>query len=129
MTNLLLAVIGVAFLAQSGSAPVSGTWQVEGTFDEASRSRGMAQDSALICVFNQTGETLSGTCGGDESSGVVVSGTVRGAHVVWSFEIALTKDGPKHLATFDGRLNEQDARLDGTFSIRDVGGTFAARKQ
>jgi hypothetical protein len=124
-TILVLMILSVPVAA----ADVSGDWQVDGAFDEASRSSGAVGGVDLICRLKQDAEKLTGRCGPDLDSGAPVSGDVQGQNIVWRFEIALQPDGPQHVVTFKATLDDRAATMHGTFAVAEFQGRFSAKRQ
>ena len=124
-----LALALMVLLVPTAPADVSGDWQVDGTFDAASRSRGATGRVDLICQLKQESEKLTGRCGPDIDSGVVVSGEVQDQNVVWRFEIASGPDSPKRTATFTATVDGGASQMQGTFSFAEFAGRFTAKKQ
>jgi hypothetical protein len=123
--TILLMILSVPVAA----ADVSGDWQVDGAFDEASRSRGAVGEVDLVCRLKQDAEKLTGRCGPDLDSGPSVSGNVQGQSIMWQFEIALQPDGPKHAVTFKATLDDRAATMRGTFAVAEFEGRFSAKRQ
>lgn len=79
----LLAVGAISFTPTSTSAAdVAGTWNVSGTIQSP---RGLFTFTP-VCVFQQAGENLSGTCKGPNSQGPAV-GTTVGQTVTWQAKV------------------------------------------
>ena len=111
----LAALIMVFSAVVLRAADVSGTWTANVVLDAGS---GMA-----TFVFEQKGETLSGTY-----SGVVgqakVTGTVKGDQVEWSFD-----GGQAGKVTYHGTLDGA-SKMKGTTEYGGLGkGTFTAEKK
>jgi hypothetical protein len=111
------------------AADVSGDWQVDGAFDDASRSRGAVGGVDLVCRLKQDADKLTGRCGPDLDSGASVSGNVEGPNIAWQFEIALQPDGPRHAVTFKATLDDGAATMHGTFAVAEFEGRFSAKRQ
>jgi hypothetical protein len=68
---------------------VAGAWNVSGTIQSAT---GAIVSIAGQCVFQQTGDLISGTCQGPFGLGPA-SGTARGASIAWEADIQATAPG------------------------------------
>lgn len=110
---VLLFLSSAAFVLRA--ADITGTWAAAVMLDAGS--------GTATFVFEQKGETLSGTY-----SGVLgqanVTGTVKGDQVEWSFD-----GGPAGKVTFKGAL-DGSTKIKGTAEYGQLGkGTFTADKK
>jgi pimeloyl-ACP methyl ester carboxylesterase len=103
-----------AFLSPAG-ADLSGTWEIEADFDDASLSGG-----GFDCVFKQAGERLTGSC-----QEISLTGQVKGTNVTWQIRAGQTQD----TITYTGTMNESGTSINGRFSMPGKGGRFTASKQ
>ena len=113
LTFVVLFAIANLF-GPSRVADVTGAWDLTMTWSGDTKSTG-------VCTFEQEGEKLTGTCGGDDK--FAISGTVTDKRVSWEFDVE--QDGNKGKMAFDGELDEAGATIKG--SCRIVGsrqGTF-----
>lgn len=91
---LLLATLGVFPSAESAQlANVYGTWELEMTWPEAKVTG--------TCIFQQKGESLTGSCGGTDR--FPVTGRVEGTRLSWHVDV--TQNGASGRMEFSGELN------------------------
>ena len=125
-----IVVLLMTWFAAATTANVSGEWLISGAFDAASVAKGVKQRADLICGFKQEHEALTGACRPpDGPDGVPVTGTVRGDHVEWRFDIALSPNAKKQTVTYTSTVNDAGTHMKGTFSIAELRGAFTAEKQ
>jgi opacity protein-like surface antigen len=116
MTNVGLAIVAALALVAAAAAPdVSGSWDVEFTFDESSLAGG-----GIDCTFKQDGERLTGNC-----MSASVTGEVKEQRINWQMKAGQTQE----MITFTGAVNEAGTSIDGKFSMGDKSGRFTASKQ
>jgi hypothetical protein len=108
----ILAVVGLV-----AAANVTGTWELEGTFDDPKLADAR---SGFDCVLKQNGERVTGKC---SAGTAVVTGEVRAQTVT----LRLSELKPQ--TTFTGTLDKAGTRLEGTFVVGDKHGRFTAVKQ
>jgi hypothetical protein len=109
----LAVVLGFAVLI--AAADVTGTWEIEFTFDDHS------SDGGFDCVFTQQGEQLAGNCSGGTVS---VTGEVKGQNVSWHLG-GEARDTP----TFTGTVDAGRTNMTGRFVIAGKGGAFSGVKR
>ena len=97
------------------AANLSGTWQIDADFDDASLSGG-----GFDCVFKQAGDRLTGSC-----QEIPLTGEVKGTSVTWQIRAGQTQD----TITYTGTMNESGTSIKGRFSMPGKGGRFIASKQ
>jgi hypothetical protein len=97
------------------AANLSGTWEIDADFDDASLSGG-----GFDCVFKQEGDRLTGSC-----QDIPLTGEVREANVKWQIRAGQTQD----VITYTGTVNDSGTRINGRFSMAGKGGRFTASKQ
>ena len=116
MTNVGLAMVAtLALVAAAGAANVSGSWEVEATFDDSSLAGG-----GFDCTFKQDGERLTGNC-----MSISLTGEVKGPRITWQIKAGQTQE----TITYTGEVNEVGTSIDGRFSMVDKGGRFTASKR
>src|SRR5215510_13540470 len=113
-TALAAAFLGVTLYA---AADVSGTWEVEGTFDDGIEAGG------FDCVIKQAAEKLTGDCSGGSAP---LAGEVDGQKVVWRVGHS---DNSSGVTTFSGTVDEPGRVIEGRFTAGSNGGSFRAGKQ
>ena len=114
--------------APAQTADLSGTWTFEGVMESQGQ---VVLVSKPLCVFQQAGDKLVGSCKGAGGLGVA-TGTVEGQKVSWRWdETAYTPNGATGVASFDGSLGADNViRGDMTFSTQPgATGTFSGRRQ
>jgi len=105
------ALVGFALIVASpvtvNAANFSGTWTFDGTIGHP-----VIMQTAPVCVFRQSGNSITGNCKGPNASGSV-SGAVNGRAItfVWH-SVSATRRGT---ATFRGTLGS-DGTIRGTFT-------------
>jgi hypothetical protein len=113
---IALAVASAAVLAQ---ANVSGTWDLEMRWPDGAASTG-------TCVFEQKGDALFGTCGGDDR--FPITGRVAGDEVTWSADVK--QGGAEASMEFTGKVDGAATAIAGTCRIVGVqGGTFTMKRR
>jgi hypothetical protein len=115
MQKFAALILMLSTAAALCGADISGTWTASVVLDAGS--------GTATFVFEQKGETLSGTY-----SGVVgqakVTGTVKGDQVEWSFD-----GGQAGTVTYHGTLDGA-SKMKGTTEYGQLGkGTFTAEKK
>ena len=115
---LVLATLGVLSATESArSANVSGSWELEMTWPEGK--------STGTCIFQQEGESLTGSCGGADR--FPVKGKVEGTRLSWHFEVK--QNGHAGRMEFSGELNQEGTIIRGTCSVVGANnGTFTMKK-
>jgi hypothetical protein len=106
-----------AIVAALGAADISGTWEVEATFDDSKLAGG-----GFDCLFKQVADKLTGNCSDGTAS---VAGDVAGQSITWRLSAAA---GTSVTTTFTGTLNDAGTRIEGRFQRGDQGGRFIAAK-
>lgn len=124
MTSLrAIALMIVVFAEPAGpfaQASVTGTWELEMRWPDGSVSTG-------ICVFEQKGEALTGTCGGGNDR-FPATGRAVGVEVSWVVDIK--QGGADAAMDFTGKSDGPGTTIAGTCRIVGVqGGTFTLKKQ
>jgi carbohydrate-selective porin OprB len=118
MSKLSVTVFAtLAVTALVAAANVTGTWELESTFDDA---RLAGQNSGFDCVLKQNGERVTGKC---SAGTAVMTGEVKGQTVT----LRLSELKPQ--TTFTGTLDKAGTRLQGRFVVGDKRGWFTAVKQ
>jgi hypothetical protein len=110
----LFATLAVAALV--AAANMSGTWELESTFDDPKLALAA---SGFDCVLTQNGERLTGKC---SAGTAVMTGEVKGQTVT----LRLSELNPQ--TTFTGTLDTAGTRLQGRFVVGDKHGRFTAVK-
>jgi hypothetical protein len=114
--------------ASAQTADLSGTWTFEGVLESKGQVVMVARP---LCVFQQAGGKLVGSCKGPGGLGVA-TGTVDGQKVSWKWdETASSPNGVTGVGSFEGSLGADNViRGDVTFSSQpDAAGTFSGRRQ
>lgn len=106
------AVSVVAVVVFVATADLSGTWDVDVSFDDSA-----VEGGDIDCVIKQDREQLKGACSGGTAPLV---GEVAGQTVKWR----IGGNGN----TFDGTLDETGTRIKGRFIAGGKGGSFTAVK-
>lgn len=114
-TTLTSGLLGIALFA---AVDVSGTWEIEANFDDASLGGG-----GFDCVIKQTAEKLTGDCSGGSAT---LTGEVDGQKVVWRVGHS---DNSAGVTTFSGTVDESGRVIEGRFTSESKGGSFRAGKQ
>jgi len=113
-----LRVVGIFVVALAATtANVTGTWEIEATFDDSSVSGG-----GFDCAFKQDGERLTGSCSGGTAP---LTGEVQAQNITWQLKAGVTQEA----VTFTGVVDEAGASMKGRFTIGGTGGRFTALKQ
>ena len=119
MKLVLVLAILVMFAAAKPAqlANVSGTWELEMTWPQAK--------STGTCIFQQDGESLTGTCGGADR--FPVKGRVEGTHLSWQVDVK--QNGATGRMEFSGELNQEGTTISGSCSVVGANiGTFTMKK-
>ena len=118
MKAILAAVCaGLALVALAAASDVTGTWDVDASFDDASMGGG-----GFDCAFTQDGVKLTGAC----SDGTApLTGEVAEQSVVWR----ISAGNPPVTTTFTGTVDASGRSMKGRFTRADKGGTFTATRQ
>jgi hypothetical protein len=111
----LVAVLAAVALIAAGN--VTGAWELENIFDDASLA---AQNSGFDCVLKQIGERVTGKCSAGTAT---MTGDVKGETVT----LRLPELNPP--TTFTGALDKTGRRLQGRFVVGDKHGRFTAVKK
>jgi hypothetical protein len=83
--------------------PLTGTWELHMEWPEGS--------SDGTCVFQQDGDSLTGSCGGTER--FPIKGRVDGSQIVWQFDV----DQGAFRMEFAGELDAERATIRGTCKV------------
>ncbi len=119
MRKLSVALFtGLAFVVLVAAPDVTGTWEVESTFDDSSIPGG-----GFDCAFKQVEEQLTGNCSGGTAP---LTGEVKGQNVVWRLR---GPGSPPDTITFTGTVDQAGTSMKGRFTIAGKGGRFTALKQ
>ncbi|HEX7138645.1 MAG TPA: hypothetical protein VF219_12385, partial [Vicinamibacterales bacterium] len=118
MTTMgLMPVTLLASLVLVAAVNISGHWEVESSFDDASLAGG-----GFDCAFKQAGDKLTGDC----SEGTTpLTGEVQGQSVRWQMKAGKTQE----TITYTGVLDQAGTSMKGRFVIGDKGGRFTASKR
>ena len=111
----LFATLAVVVLV--AAANVTGTWELENTFDDAKLA---PQNGGFDCVLTQTGDRVTGKCSGGTAA---MTGEVKGETVT----LRLPELNPA--TTFTGTLDKTGKHLQGRFVVGDKRGRFTAVKK
>src|SRR5262245_12424532 len=103
LTVTLLATLAAVGLV--AAANVTGTWELENTFDDA---RLAPQNGGFDCVLKQDGDRVTGKCSAGTAT---MTGDVKGETVT----LRLPELNPP--TTFTGTLDKTGRRLQGRFVI------------
>lgn len=115
MTKIAVFVLLLSAVSIVHAADVTGTWSAAVMLDAGS--------GTATFVFEQKGETLSGTYSGVLGQ-AKVAGTVTGDQVEWTFD-----GGPAGKVTFKGTLDGA-TKMKGATEYGQLGkGTFTAEKK
>jgi hypothetical protein len=107
----------LAVVALVAAANMTGTWELEGTFDDPKLADAR---SGFDCVLKQDGERVTGKC---SAGTAVMTGEVKGQTVT----LRLSELNPP--TTFTGTLDKAGTRLQGRFVVGDKRGRFTAVKR
>jgi beta-lactamase regulating signal transducer with metallopeptidase domain len=114
--------------AAASTADISGTWVFEGVLVNQGQVAAVAKP---VCVFQQEGGRLVGSCKGPNGLGPA-SGAVDGQKVSWKWDdTAFTPAGFSGVVSFDGVLGA-DNMIRGSMSFSSqpsASGTFSGRRQ
>jgi hypothetical protein len=120
-------LVGFALVCVPGivdAANFSGTWSVAGAMGHP-----FVETVAPVCVFQQAGSRIAGTCKGPAGIGSAV-GAVSGSTIIWRWSrVATSRAQHNGFVTFRGVWGR--AGLSGTWvdsAVPGLVGTFAARK-
>jgi hypothetical protein len=119
MLSFVMLFAVASLFAPLPAADVTGAWDLTMTWSGNTTSTG-------VCTFEQTGERLTGTCGGDDK--FPISGQVTDNRISWEFKVE--QNGNKGRMAFDGEPDEAGTTIKG--SCRIVGsrqGTFTLVKR
>jgi hypothetical protein len=112
----IIAVLAIVTVI--GAVDLSGTWEVDVTFDD----RGI-EGGEIDCAITQEGPQLKGTC----SEGTAqLAGEVNGRDIKWQIGGAEKSSPPGH--TFTGTVDEAGRRIKGRFTAGGKDGSFTALK-
>jgi len=118
MRTLSVMLLGtLAAVVLVAAANVTGTWELEGSFDDAKLA---GAGGGFDCVLKQDGERVTGKCSGGTAT---MTGEVKGQTVI----LRLPEGNPP--TTFTGTLDKAGTRLQGRFVVGDKRGRFTAVKQ
>jgi hypothetical protein len=118
MWKSCLVVSALAISLVVGAPDLSGTWDLDVRFDDASLEGG-----ELDCVIQQQGQQLKGTCSGGTAP---LSGDVNGQNVRWRIGGSDKSPGTSH--TFTGTIDDAGIRIKGRFTANGKDGSFTALK-
>jgi hypothetical protein len=119
-TAIICVVVATATAALLSQANVSGTWDLEMRWPDGSTSGG-------LCVFDQKGDAVSGTCGGEKER-FPVTGRAAGGDVSW--EVEIKQGGADAVMEYSGKIGSGGTTIAGTCRIVGVqGGTFTMRRR
>lgn len=123
LLGLALAV-GVPGIA--GAASYAGAWAITGRMGNP-----VVETIAPVCVFRQSGNTITGSCQGPAGIGSVTGGGVSGNRITWRWNRIATSTAQRtSVITFYGVLGP--AGIAGTFTdtaVRGLVGAFSARRR
>jgi hypothetical protein len=100
-----VALLGGAELARAAGVPLSGTWKFDGVIRDGDR---ILTEIRPICILQQAGTTISGSCKGPANEGSM-TGIMAGGRVEVAWHIGAGQAPP---VTFTGVL-ETDGSIDG----------------
>jgi len=127
LTGFLALAAGAAAWAAGQQIDVSGPWSFVGDI-KADGREALAKPQ---CTFKQSGDTLSGSCKGPNSSGPAI-GKIEGQHVSWRWtHTPYTKAGLGGVSTFDGVVGA-DKSISGTWTysgLPGASGSFSGQRQ
>lgn len=118
MWRLSGTIVALAVVTTIGVADLSGTWEVDVTFDDHAIEGG-----EIDCTITQEGAQLKGTCSGGTAQ---LAGEVSGRDIKWQIGGAEKSSPPGH--TFTGTVDEAGRRIKGRFTAGGKGGSFTALK-
>ena len=119
MKKLIVTLVtAVAVAIVYAAVDLSGTWEIDATFDDVSLAGG-----GFDCVIKQSSEKLTGNCSDGSAS---LAGEIDGQKVAWRVSNAAS---PPVVTTFSGTLNESGKSIEGRFTVGNRGGSFRADKQ
>jgi hypothetical protein len=104
------AVSALAIVAVVTTADLSGTWDVDVSFDDPA-----VEGGDIDCVIKHDGDQLKGTCSDGTAA---LAGQVSGQTVRWRIGAN----------TFNGTLDETGTRVRGRFTAGGKDGSFTALK-
>jgi protein-S-isoprenylcysteine O-methyltransferase Ste14 len=104
--------------ALPAATDISGTWEVEATFDAPSLEAG-----GFDCVVKQEGERLTGKCSGGTAS---LAGEIDGQKITWRVS---NREQPPVTTTFTGTRSLSGTTIEGRFSSGANDGRFTAARQ
>lgn len=107
----VLALSVLAMVAVVATADLSGTWDVDVSFDDPA-----VEGGDIDCVITEDGGLLKGACSDGTAA---LAGEVSGQTVRWRIGTA---------NTFNGTLDETGTRIKGRFTAAGKGGSFTAVK-
>jgi hypothetical protein len=111
-TFLLTFLAAATLLPALSAADISGAWTIAGDV--------VGNQLNMRCTFKQDGANLTGTCGGDVTTGSVADGKVTFSHVV--------NRGQDFELTYTGTLNSAGTSIKGAVEVMGVSGEFTATK-
>jgi hypothetical protein len=118
MKTIIAAVlVGLALVVAMAASDVTGTWEVDATFDDARMAGG-----GFDCAFKQNGDQLTGACSDGQAP---LTGEVKGQTVTWR----ISAGNPPNTTAFTGTVDEAGRSMKGRFAREDKGGTFVATRQ
>ncbi len=125
----VLACIAMAMFANGPAfaADVSGTWSASAVFQQNGQ---IVYTTTPVCMFEQSGDQLTGTCKGPHAAGPV-TGTAHGTRVSWRWEATANATGKTGVSTWTGTL-DSDGVIRGHMSGSSMPGVtapFTAQKQ
>ena len=126
LIRISLALLMVSAPAWAQEADIAGSWIIEAKFDDGSIAR-------PLCIFQQAGARLTGTCKGPNSMGTS-TGAVKGQQVSFTWNgVAYTPQGGTGQLVYSGAL-KADGTISGKVvfnpsSTQALSGTFIAMKR
>jgi hypothetical protein len=118
MWRLAGIIVALAVVTLIGAVDLSGTWDVDVTFDDRAVGGG-----EIDCAITQEGAQLKGTCSGGTAQ---LTGDVSGQDVKWRMSGAEKSSPPG--PTFTGTVDEAGRRIKGRFTAGGKDGSFTAFK-
>ena len=117
----LLAAVGIA-ATPTAAADLASAWQIRATFRDGARA-------VPLCIFQQTGDALSGTCKGPNSFGTA-TGKVRGARVRFTWHAkAYTSIGMSGDIEFSGVQGPPNIVAGTAIDSQGASGNFVATRR
>jgi hypothetical protein len=118
MCRLSGIIVALAVVTIIGAVDLSGTWDVDVTFDDRA-----VEGGEIDCAITQEGAQLKGTCSGGTAQ---LTGEVSGRDIRWQIGGAKKSSPPGH--TFAGTVDDAGRRIKGRFTAGGKDGSFTAFK-